>query len=93
MSTRDRLTDVAAVLLTSEAQKQMTKLPGGMIRRVNEVFERLEKWPDLSGAKPLRGELADSFRIRAGDWRILFRAMGDTVTVFAIDNRRDVYRS
>ena len=82
---------MATVLLTPDAQRQLAKLPGGMIRRVNDVLERLEAWPDVSGAKPLGGELAGSFRIRAGDWRVLFRVSGETVTVFAIENRRDVY--
>lgn len=83
---------MAIVLLTPEAARQLNQVPGGMIRRINEVFERLERWPTVSGAKPLRGKLAGGFRIRSGDWRVPFRAAGETVTVFAIDNRRDVYR-
>jgi mRNA-degrading endonuclease RelE of RelBE toxin-antitoxin system len=85
------VTGMASVVLTSDAQRQLARLPGGMIRRVNDVLERLQAWPKISGAKPLRRELTGSFRVRAGDWRVLFRAAGDTVTVFAIDNRRDVY--
>jgi mRNA-degrading endonuclease RelE of RelBE toxin-antitoxin system len=83
---------MATVLLTPAAQQQMSRLPGGMLRRINDVLERLESWPEVSGAKPLRKELQGSFRIRAGDWRVLFRVSGDRVTVFAIDNRRDVYK-
>lgn len=82
---------MATVLLTNEAQRQLSRLPGGMIRRMNDVLERLQAWPTVSGAKPLRHELTGSFRIRAGDWRVLFRVAGDVVTVFAIDNRRDIY--
>ena len=80
------------VLLTPVAQKDMARLPGGMLRRVNDVLSRLKKWPDVSGAKPLRGELAGWFRIRTGDWRVVFSVAGDTVVVSAIDNRRDVYQ-
>jgi mRNA-degrading endonuclease RelE of RelBE toxin-antitoxin system len=83
---------MAKVLLTRVAQQQLAKLPGGMIRRINDVLERLQSWPQVSGAKPLRKELAGSFRIRAGDWRVLFRVSNATVLVFAIDNRRDVYK-
>ena len=82
---------MATVLLTPQARRQLAQLPGGMIRRINDVLARLESWPDVSGAKPLRGELAGSFRIRAGDWRVLFHVSGKIVSVFAIDNRRDVY--
>lgn len=82
---------MATVVLTPEAQRDLARLPGSMIRRVNEVLERLKRWPEVSGAKPLGRNLAGSFRIRTGSWRVLFRASGDFVTVFAIDNRRDVY--
>lgn len=82
---------MAKVVLTAEGQRHLAHLPGGMIRRVNAILERLEDWPQVSGAKPLRRELVGCHRIRTGDWRILFRVTGDVVTVFAIDNRRDVY--
>jgi mRNA interferase RelE/StbE len=82
---------MATVLLTADARRQLGQLSGAMIRRANRVLERLEDWPDVSGAKPLRGELTGSLRIRTGDWRVLFRVSGEIVTVFAIDNRRDVY--
>ena len=82
---------MATVLLTPEARRQLAELPGGMIRRINDVLERLQSWPIVSGAKPLRGKLAGSYRIRTGDWRVLFKVAADTVTIFQIDNRRDVY--
>ena len=79
------------VVLTPAAQKQMAALPGGMIRRINEVLSRLQRWPDVSGAKPLQRNLKGNHRIRCGDWRVLFRVEGETVIVWAVDNRRDVY--
>jgi mRNA interferase RelE/StbE len=90
MSITDTVT-MAIVLLSAKAQEQMDRLPGGMLRRVNDVLERLERWPQVSGAKPLRGDLAGSYRVRCGDWRVVFRPRGQTVVVTAVDNRRDVY--
>jgi len=29
-----------------------------------DLLERLEKWPNVSGAKPLRGNLAGRYRLR-----------------------------
>ena len=79
------------VEITAEAQSQFLEVPNGMQDRILAVFERLADWPDVSGAKPLRRELKGAFRVRAGDWRVLFRPRGETVLVFRIDNRRDVY--
>ena len=55
------------------------------------VLERLARWPEVSGVKPLRGEMSGTYRIRTGDYRVAFRAHADVVTVLRIGIRRDVY--
>ncbi len=62
-----------------------------MQARVLEVFRRLEAWPNISGAKQLRGEWAGCSRIRTGDWRVIFRVVRPDVLVVRIRHRRDVY--
>jgi mRNA-degrading endonuclease RelE of RelBE toxin-antitoxin system len=51
----------------------------------------LQQWPSVSGAKPLRGELAGRYRLRTGDYRIQFRVAGDRVTVEKIGHRDGFY--
>ena len=82
---------MAKVVLNRDAAQEFGKVPTGMIRRINDVLERLEQWPEVSGAKPLRRELKGCFRVRCGDWRVVFRPVGDDLVVIAIDNRKDVY--
>jgi len=81
------------VLLTLEARGNFHGLPKTIRARVQHVFLRLAQWPAVSGIKSLKGSLRGSYRIRTGDWRILFRVdeQARRVTVFRIDNRRDVY--
>jgi len=45
----------------------------------------------VSGAKPLRGELAGLRRIRTGDYRVLFRVQGERVLVERIGHRDRFY--
>jgi len=45
----------------------------------------------VSGAKALRGNLAGNFRIRTGDYRVVFRVRGETVIVWKIGYRGDIY--
>ena len=79
---------MATVLMTAEAQEQFAALPRTIQGRVLTVFERLQNWPHVSGAKPLRGELFGSRRIRTGDYRVLFElAADDTVLVWKIAHR------
>ncbi len=79
------------VLLTAEGQDDFESLPVTVQQRVLEVFRRLEAWPDVSGAKPLRGEWSGCSRIRTGDWRVIFRAVRPDVLVVRIRHRKDVY--
>jgi mRNA interferase RelE/StbE len=83
---------MAKVTLTPDAAEGLDKAPTGMVRRINDGLARLEQWPEVSGAKPLRGALKGCFRLRCGDWRIVFRPEGEDLVVIAIDNRRDVYK-
>lgn len=82
---------MASVLITPEAQAQFDRLPLPIQKRVRDVFRRLENWPAVSGAKPLRGGLAGHHRIRTGGYRVVLRVTGAAVTVWKIADRRDVY--
>jgi len=60
------------VVLTREAQKQIDDLPRVIQARIYAVLVRLRGWPNVSGAKALKGALAGYYRIRTGDYRIQF---------------------
>jgi hypothetical protein len=36
-------------------------------RGIVAIVDRLQRWPEVSGAKPLRKELVGHYRIRTGD--------------------------
>ena len=82
---------MAIVIITPDAQREFAVLPIPIQFRVRNVFIRLANWPNVSGAKPLKGKLAGNYRIRTGDYRIVFRVTGDTVIVWKIGYRGDVY--
>ena len=82
---------MARLLLTAEGRADFEALPVTVQARVLEVFRRLEAWPNISGAKPLRGEWAGYSRIRTGDWRVIFSVVRPDVLVARIRHRRDVY--
>ena len=66
---------MATVVITATAQRQFQSLPRVIRARMERVFARLERWPAVSGVKPLAGELAGSFRVRTGDYRVQFRVV------------------
>ena len=88
---RVRLPGMAKVTLTPAAAQALEGLPLVIHVRVLALLERLEKWPAVSGAKPLTGPLAGHFRLRTGDYRLQFRLQGRTVVVEKIGHRDKFY--
>jgi mRNA-degrading endonuclease RelE of RelBE toxin-antitoxin system len=82
---------VVKVWLTPAAAEGLESLPLVIHARVLKVLERLERWPETSGAKPLRGPLAGRWRVRTGDYRVQFRVQGQTVLVEKIGHRDRFY--
>ena len=79
------------VKLTAAAAKQLTQLPMIMKARIAKILERLEHWPEVSGAKALSGNLAGLWRIRTGDFRVQFVIEGNVVLVEKIGHRDGFY--
>jgi mRNA-degrading endonuclease RelE of RelBE toxin-antitoxin system len=53
----------------------------------------LEKWPAVSGAKALSGNLAGFYRLRTGDYRLRFFIREETVIVDQIGHRKEFYEN
>lgn len=82
---------MSRVVLTAEARQQAAELPRPIKARVLKLLERLERWPDVSGPKPLAGSLGGRFRMRTGDYRLQFRIEGRKVIVEKIGHRDRFY--
>jgi mRNA-degrading endonuclease RelE of RelBE toxin-antitoxin system len=55
------------------------------------LLERLEKWPNVSGAKPLRGNLAGQYRLRTGDYRLQFFVVNNDIVIEQVGHRDGFY--
>lgn len=82
---------MATVIITSDASEQFSELPRAIRPRVYKLYERLKAWPEVSGAKPLSGNLAGHYRLRTGDYRLQFRVEGEEVIVEKIGHRDKFY--
>ncbi|MFA7238066.1 MAG: hypothetical protein WC058_14480 [Phycisphaeraceae bacterium] len=82
---------MVTVVITIEAAKEIKSLPRSMKGRIDDLLGSLMKWPNVSGAKPLRGKLKGHFRKRTGTFRVIFRVEGDRLIVVKAGNRKDVY--
>jgi len=67
------------------------RLPAEWKRNISRAIqERLSAYPDLYG-KPLRRSLKGYRKLRAGDYRVIFRIEKNTVKIIIIQHRRVVY--
>ena len=82
---------MARVALTPEAAAGLGDLPLVIHARMLALLERLSKWPEVSGAKPLSGRLAGRYRLRTGDYRAQFRVEGQAIIVEKIGHRDRFY--
>ena len=82
-----------AVILTAQAEKDLKKLPRIVLERIANSLRALQENPRPMGVKKLQGE-KDAYRVRAGDYRIVYRIVDQEVLVVVIKiaHRREVYR-
>ena len=80
------------ILIKQSAEKELDALPRKMYDRIVDRLLVLEETPRPVGIKKLRGQ--ESYRLRVGDYRILYTIEDktNTVTIYAIGHRRDIYR-
>ena len=81
------------VEITPEARKQLAKLPENVRRRVAAKIAALADNPRPPGVVFLHGSLQGLYRIRSGDYRVIYQVHDDrlVVLVVRIGNRREVY--
>ncbi len=73
------------------ADEDLPKLSADARGRIARQIEaRLTTSPERFGA-PLRGSLRGYWKLRVGDYRVVFRIHGGEVWVLAIVHRKDVY--
>ena len=78
------------VILTDEVKARLHALPLALRREIGHKLFLLEE--DLgSNVKKLKGS-SNEYRLRVGDYRVLFALEGRRATVYAVGNRKDIYR-
>lgn len=82
------------VLLTSKARKQLRNFDRPLRKRMDIVLLALSQNPRPIGVKKLTDVKPDTFRVRIGDYRIIYHILDDKliVEVIEIGGRKDIYR-
>ncbi len=67
--------------ISREVRRDIDRLPGIFRQRIRRAIAELAQEPRPEAAKSLEGELADYYRIRLDDYRIIYRIEEDQVLV------------
>lgn len=82
-----------AVQLARSARKEIEALDPPVAERILKRIESLIAEPRPSGVKKLEGS-TDQWRIRIGDWRVVYRVddKEKLVDISVVRHRREVYK-
>jgi len=84
------------VVFRKSSSHQLRKLPVDVIKRIAVRIDQLENNPFPHGSEQLKiHRKPPIYRIRVGDYRILYNVdtSTKTVTIFAVGHRREIYRA
>ena len=76
--------------LKPKAEKDLRTLPRQVKERVAEKLRAARE--DLQGDVKRLTQFVPSYRLRVGDYRVLFEIEGDHLVVYRILHRREAYR-
>jgi len=74
---------------TEKAFKEAEKLEPALFKRILQKVEELKEDPFSKDIKRLKGET--SFRLRIGDYRVIFDIIGDKIFILKIGHRKNIY--
>jgi len=77
--------------VVDEAQADVRRLDRPTAMR---LFDGILHYPRTGGGdiEPLHGEMAGAFRLRIGDYRVLFTLFEDSLRIFGVRHRSEAYR-
>ncbi len=82
-----------SISIKKEALKELKALPKKSVVAVSDAIDELASQPRPVGCKKLKANKEELWRIRVGDYRVIY-TIEDTIRIVEvrkIGNRRDVY--
>ena len=76
--------------LTPKAYKDLKDIPKRDVGRIIDKIDELKN--GLKGDVKRLTNYTPEYRLRHGDWRVLFDVEGDKIVIYRIINRKDAYR-
>lgn len=79
------------ITFKSSVAKDLKKISQWQVRRILKAVERLAKDPFPPSSKKLIGSEC-TYRLRVGDYRVIYTVISKSLEVQLVGHRKDVYR-
>ena len=82
------------IIISDSALKQLHRFPKPIVKKIQISVDTLAENPRPSGVKKLKGKEEDFYRIRVGDYRVVY-SIDDGIKIIdirEIGHRKDIYR-
>lgn len=83
-----------SIIITQSALKELQRLEKQMVRKIERAISSLAENPRPVGVKKLKGNSENLYRIRSGDYRVVY-AINDEIRIVdirKIGHRKDIYK-
>jgi len=75
-----------------EAVRDLEKLDRQVAERILRKLEWFSKNFERIVPEPLGGEFKGTYKLRVGDWRVIYTVEGDIMVIQGIGHRREIYK-
>ena len=79
------------VIIDDNAIKNLSKLDKTEAKKILSKISELEKFPQLPNIKKLTN-FEPPYRLRVGNYRVLFDIEDTTITIYKVKHRKEVYK-
>jgi len=81
------------IIYAKSVAKDLRKLPVSSLPKIKQGIEELEEFPNLSQIKRLKNHPLADYRLRLGNYRVLFDVDWEKmeIIILKIGHRKDVY--
>ena len=82
------------ITINPSALKELSKLPKATVKKAEKAINSLADNPRPLGVKKLKDSIEDLYRIRIGDYRIIYSIEDEIkiIDILRIGHRKDIYR-
>lgn len=81
------------IIVSNSAEKDMERLPIQTLKKIEVAIDALAEQPRPTGCKKLKGANENLWRIRVGDYRVVYLIADkiEVIDIRRVRHRKDIY--